>query len=189
MDEYTDFSTWLYSVMKMKNSRHKAEIVTLCWAIWKARNDWLWNKKRSVVNGVVAAAKEYLTLWTETQGRFFTVHLQPQIEGDGAVLWVKPKRNSVKVSVDAATFNDQGAFGIGLIARDDNGYLLQARSKLFQGMVDAAVAEIMAIKEALSWLIQMRWQEVILESDCLGVVQAIRSKAQMPDAIPIWRAG
>lgn len=85
---------------------------------------------------------------------------------------MKLKSNSVKISVDAAIFNDQGAFGIGLIARDDNGNLLQARFKQFQNVVEAVVAEIMAIKEAFSWLIHMRWQDVIfgvgLYSCCPG---------------------
>ena len=66
-----------------------------------------------------------------------------------------------------------------MIDRDDSGNLLQAKSKLFQYVVEPEVAEIMAIKEALSWLVHMNWQEVTLESDCLVVVQAIRSKTQM----------
>lgn len=110
-----------------------------------------------MVNKVVATAKEYLTQWTQAQGRNFITPLQPLLEGDGAVSWVKPKQNSVKVTVDAATFKDQEACGICLIVRDDSGSILQARSKFFQHAVEPEMAEIMAIKEALSWLDHMNW--------------------------------
>lgn len=37
----------------------------------------------------------------------------------------------------------------------------------------------MVIKEALSWIEKMNWPEVVLESDCLVAIQAIRSNTPM----------
>lgn len=37
----------------------------------------------------------------------------------------------------------------------------------------------MAVKEALSWVKDKQWREVVIETDCLVVVQAIRSKVPM----------
>lgn len=56
-----DFSGWLSDVLKNSNRDHRAEVVTLCWMIWRARNDWVWNKKHSTMNKVVAKTKQYLT--------------------------------------------------------------------------------------------------------------------------------
>lgn len=106
VDEDGDFCTWLQSILSNRNAKQKAEIVTLCWAIWKARNELVWNKKVSMVNKVVAAAKEYLTQWKQAQGRVYTAPVQPIFDGDGAISWAKPQRNSVKVSVDAAMFKN-----------------------------------------------------------------------------------
>lgn len=39
--------------------------------------------------------------------------LQSVIEGDGAEKWVVPQVDTIKFNVDAATFEDQGAFGLG----------------------------------------------------------------------------
>lgn len=39
--------------------------------------------------------------------------------------------------------------------------------------------EAMAVKEALSWIDAMQWGKVVLVSDCLVIVQAIRSQTPM----------
>ena len=87
--------------------------------------------------------------------------------------------DNIKVTVDAATFTDQLAFGMGMIARDYRGELIQDRSLLQHEVVSPELAEAMAMKEALSWIKSNRWNRVIVEADCLSVVQAIRSKVYM----------
>lgn len=68
----------------------------------------IWNQKISTINRIVASAKQYLAQWNIAQNRSFMVSLQPHTEGDGALYWVKPQPNTVKVSVDAAIFDDRG---------------------------------------------------------------------------------
>ncbi|KAL8146538.1 hypothetical protein AgCh_004316 [Apium graveolens] len=70
-------------------------------------------------------------------------------------------------------------YGVGIIARDCTRILLEAKMKLFPGDASPELAEAMTIKEALSW--SMRWEEkkVVIESDCLVAVQAIRSRIHM----------
>lgn len=74
------------------------------------------------------------------------------MDGDGAETWVKPHIGIIKVTTDAATFCEQHACGFGLIARDNNGDLIQAKSGSKQGSVSRDYAETMEIKEALSWI-------------------------------------
>lgn len=100
-------------------------------------------------------------------------------EGDGASSWVKLQTDTVKVTVDATIFKDREEFGLGLVARDSNGGLIQAKSVLHQSSVVPELAEVMAVKEALSWVKQMRWEKVVLESHSLVTVQAIRSRVSM----------
>lgn len=179
VDHEQSFSEWLEGELRRRVGKDRALVVTVCWAIWRARNEKVWNNKASLVNNVVATSKEFLTQWTAAQGRSTKARLQPMADGDGADIWVKPQLNTVKITVDAANFDEQNAYGIGLIAWDCTGALLEAKMKLFQGNARPEFAEAMAIKEALSWT--MRWGElkVVIESDCLVVIQAIRSKALM----------
>ncbi|KAL8101079.1 hypothetical protein AgCh_033092 [Apium graveolens] len=103
--------------------------------------------------------------------------------GDGALFWAKPHFDEVKILVDAAVFEDQGKSGIGLIARNHDGYLLTTKIRTFEEVMNPSLVEAIAIKEALSWAKDVGWNSVIIESDCLVVVQMIRSAAPLRSRI------
>lgn len=128
---------------------------------------------------IVAKAWEYLSQWTEAQCRSFVAPIQPLSSGDGAACWVKPQHNEVKITVDAAIFEDKGSSGVGAIARVQGGYMTYAKTSCYPEVLHPTLAEAMAVKEALSWMKTMEWEVVTIESDCLVVVQMIRSSAPM----------
>ncbi|XP_063943440.1 uncharacterized protein LOC108208212 [Daucus carota subsp. sativus] len=155
------------------------EIVALCWSIWQSRNNLVWNQKKCEVNFVVFSTKQYLAEWKNTQVMSTQALYQDVKHGDGAISWVRPKKDVVKITIDAALFAESSKYGIGLLARDDKGDVIQGRSEVFQGVVLQEFAEAIAVKEALSWVKGREWREVVVESDCLAVVQAIRSNVDM----------
>ncbi|KAL8114965.1 hypothetical protein AgCh_021696 [Apium graveolens] len=173
------FEGWLEKVMNSINKDRRVVVVTVCWAIWKARNEKHWNKKQVSLNDLLAPAKIYLNQWQESQGRTTEVLIQLGNPGDGANSWVAPQMVTIKVNVDAAIFKDPSAFGVGLIARDSRGELMYACSTYYKDDVSPELAEVLAIKEALSWIMEQAWEEFQLESDCLVAVQAIRSNVTM----------
>ncbi|XP_074377605.1 uncharacterized protein LOC141719122 [Apium graveolens] len=107
----------------------------------------------------------------------------PNIEGDGASTWIKPHTNTVKVSVDAAIFQERQETGVGLIARDSTGSLLQTKAVIHTGQFAPILPEAMAIKEALSWIDEMHLGSTIIESDCLVASQAIRYLSRRQNSI------
>lgn len=116
-----------------------------------------------------------LAEWKSAQV-FSTKTLYQEIEnGDGATSWVKPEKDEFKVSVDAAIFSESLKYGVGFIARNDKGEVMQGASKLFDGVIRPEHTEAIAVKEALSWVKEKDWRRVVINSDCLAVVQAIRS--------------
>lgn len=174
-----DFFDWLEGVLVSVSQDRRALVATVSWAVWKARNDKVWNNKNSSANSVLYSAKSYLTQWRETQSRSFMALPRAGLAEDGANSWVKPQELTVKVNVDAAIFQEHVSFGAGMVARDFRGKLLQARTVLSAGVVRPELAEVMAIKEALSWMETSGWTEGTLETDCLVAAQAIRSRIQM----------
>lgn len=174
-EDYT-FDGWLRQMLDHTGKEGHGEILTMCWSIWQARNRLVWDNKRSEVNHVVFSTKQYLAEWRKAQSSSTMALYRDVIQGDGASSWVRPKKNSVKVTVDAALFSESSKYGVGLLARDDEGQVVQGKSEVFHGEVRSEFAEAVAIKEALSWIKSCGWREVVLESDCLAVVQAIRSK-------------
>ncbi|KAL8119408.1 hypothetical protein AgCh_016796 [Apium graveolens] len=174
-----DFMDWLNHVLAGQSSDSKAKILTLCWLIWRSRNDLIWNGKRWPILRIVAKAWEYLSQWRAAQNRGFSVPINPTVEGDGATIWVKPQHNEVKITVDAAIFQDKGSSGFGIIARDHDGWLILARSLTTPEVLNPTLAEAIAIKEALSWTMERGWSSVTIESDCLAAIQLIRSTTPM----------
>lgn len=110
------------------------------------------------------------------QGRNFIALLQPTKEGDGAITWVKTQPNVVKVTVDAAIFADREEIDFGFVARNSKDELIEARTVIHKMLASPVTAEAMAMKVVLSWISSWRWSQVSLESDCLVVIQAVRSK-------------
>ncbi|KAM6565218.1 hypothetical protein CsatB_025216 [Cannabis sativa] len=87
--------------------------------------------------------------------------------------------NKIKVNIDGALFEQKGRFGVGCVARDHHGTMVEAFKKGKVGYVQPEIAEIIGIKEALSWIAIHPWDSVVLETDNLVCVQAVQSKVFM----------
>lgn len=90
-NEEWDFTEWFVHYLLSKSMEERDSMVTLCWAIWRSRNDVIWQQKYSNPTRVVANTREYLLQWRKTQNRFYNVPLQLLIQGDGAEAWVRPQ--------------------------------------------------------------------------------------------------
>ncbi|XP_060959242.1 uncharacterized protein LOC115700001 [Cannabis sativa] len=99
--------------------------------------------------------------------------------GDGAEHLICPPKNSVKINVDATLFEDGARAGVGVVARDNKGLFIEGFTKVFNEALDLALVEAMGVREALSWLKEKMWQRVLIETDCLTVVQALCSHVKM----------
>lgn len=62
-----------------------------------------------------------------------------------------------------------------IVIRDHKGNLIEASSKCIAGLVSPEFAESVGIRETLSWVKYNNQNETIVETDCLQVVQLIRS--------------
>ncbi|KAM6542084.1 hypothetical protein CsatB_006531 [Cannabis sativa] len=94
--------------------------------------------------------------------------------------WVKPVMGKIKVNVDGAIFASDGRFGAAGVARDSQGRFIEGFTVLRVGCVDSAMAELVGVKEALSWIKRKHWGPVEIETDSLVVVQAIQSTVEIP---------
>ncbi|KAL8103332.1 hypothetical protein AgCh_027775 [Apium graveolens] len=174
-----EFEGWLETVLCNMSNDRKVVVFTVCWAIWKARNDKHWNKKQVSLNGLLAPAKLYLSQWQEAQSRSTEALIYLDSSRSGVNTWVAPQMVTIKVNVDAATFRDPAAYGVGLIARDSKGELVHGHSSYYLGEISPETTEALAIEEALSWIMENQWGDVQLESDCLVAVQEVKSKIHM----------
>ncbi|XP_074377351.1 uncharacterized protein LOC141718876 [Apium graveolens] len=142
---------WWECILVNYDRDKRTVVATVCWSLWKARNEAVWNKKFISTCVIIARAKQYLEQWSYAQ-RQVSYSIFPQaVEGGGCSSWVRPQELEIKISIDAIIFLEFTASGLGLVVRGSNGEMLLAKTVLFNEVMDPDMAEVLAIKEALSW--------------------------------------
>lgn len=61
------FGRWLGSIFEKPKKEEHAEIVSMCWAIWNARNQIVWDNKKSSLDGVLTSMRQYLAEYSRAQ--------------------------------------------------------------------------------------------------------------------------
>uniref|UniRef100_A0A803PJM8 Reverse transcriptase zinc-binding domain-containing protein n=1 Tax=Cannabis sativa TaxID=3483 RepID=A0A803PJM8_CANSA len=120
-------------------------------------------------------SSETLDQWVNAQGKGNIPLLSPLKDGDGAEQWIKPS-SGIKLNVDAAIFASLLKHGFGCVVRNTDGGLVSAFVGVKNGSVTPELAEIIGIREALSWLKNHAFSRATLETDSLVCVKAIRSE-------------
>ncbi|RAL44414.1 hypothetical protein DM860_011691 [Cuscuta australis] len=133
------------------------------WAIWKARNVALWEKK--VVRPLVVA--EWAT------AALLTTAADPPLalSSHQVAAW-----GGFKCMVDAALHVRSHSVGVAAVLLREDGSFGGAFSRIVRCPFEARVGEAFAIKEALSWLKERGVTEVALFSDCLLLIQALNRR-------------
>ncbi|XP_030477880.1 uncharacterized protein LOC115694918 [Cannabis sativa] len=130
-------------------------------------------------------AHQTLGQWKFAQScRFEPLHLNSNCS-NSSDFWTKPADGMIKINVDEATFDANNSFGTGFIVRDFKGAVILASSTFSTGFSNAPFAEIISIKEALSWIKDSNLSNVVIETDCLTAVQALQSRIDMPSMFGI----
>ncbi|XP_060959245.1 uncharacterized protein LOC115703661 [Cannabis sativa] len=177
-DSFSSLLPWLEATANSVSSEMMGRVIMLCWALWAARNDLVWNKRVRRVSDVVAFANLSLDHWIKAQGKGNLPLLSPLKEGDGAEQWLKPS-SGIKLNVDAAIFASSLKYGFGCVVRNSAGELVSVFAGIKDGSVAPELAESIGIREALSWLKNNAYTRATIESDSLVCVEAIRSEESL----------
>ncbi|XP_062112468.1 uncharacterized protein LOC133823623 [Humulus lupulus] len=173
------FSAWWQQAVQTGDREEMELGAVLCWVLWKIRNELVWNKINLVVNKVVFLTKLTLNQYRSAQERLQRSSSNQHDDEEVLEQWTKPQIGMIKVNVDGALFDNEGYFGFGMVARGSEGGFIEAFQSSSKGRVIPNMVEALGIKEALSWIKRKGWSKVILESDCLNVVNAIKSTSCM----------
>ncbi|KAM6546616.1 hypothetical protein CsatB_027352 [Cannabis sativa] len=171
------FGSWFEEGFSRWSEVVCVEAAMTLWALWKVRNEVVWNSVSPSFDEVIHMAKVNYSDWCNAQ-RF---ELEPHTELHSAwpEKWYPPNFLNIKVNVDGALFALEGRFGVGLVARDAAGLVIRAVTLLKMGSLQPHEVEAIGIKEALSWIKTNGWNGVILESDCLRVISDIQCNKHM----------
>ncbi|XP_060962282.1 uncharacterized protein LOC133032375 [Cannabis sativa] len=132
------------------------------------------NRRARSVSAVVAFATSSLDQWSNAQGKGNIPLMSPLKVEDGLERWVKPI-SRIKPNVDATLFASLHKHGYGCVVRNSVGDLVSVFAGVKSGSVAPELAEIMDIREALSWLKNNPYSKATIETDSLVCAAAIRS--------------
>uniref|UniRef100_A0A803QRG6 RNase H type-1 domain-containing protein n=1 Tax=Cannabis sativa TaxID=3483 RepID=A0A803QRG6_CANSA len=158
-------------------------LAILVWMLISEAGFLMWLRLKSEMLEVVRSVRVVLDQWKNAQSRKGGALLVDVIN-NVSELWRKPMLNTVKVNVDRAIFEAQNKFGFGCVGRDSNGRLFTTFFASRVGLVKPEIVETIGIKKVLSWIKKKQWANVIIETDALLVVQAIKSSILM-HAFPV----
>ncbi|XP_060960728.1 uncharacterized protein LOC133031275 [Cannabis sativa] len=170
---------WLYSVFANYDDDVICRVVMICWALWKARNTLVWDKKASSATQILTSAWVTLDHWRKAQDKTCLLSSSLLHDGSNIEQWIPPASNTIKINVDGAIFEKENAYGFGVVARDSTGQIIDFIAKYYHGDYKAEVVEALGVKEALSWIKNKGWNTIEVETDSLLTVQAIFSTQQM----------
>ncbi|XP_074346852.1 uncharacterized protein LOC141685659 [Apium graveolens] len=132
--------------------------------------DWLEQVMGQGSIGMIS--KMGMILWSIWNARNSVVWHSTYIHVDEVI---RTARQTIKINVDAALFDNEGRYGYACVARDHTGRLVNARAGCRRCRITPVLAEGIAFKEAFSWIKTTAWQSVVLETDCIKIVQSLRS--------------
>ncbi|CAN1844657.1 Putative ribonuclease H protein At1g65750 [Linum perenne] len=163
-----DSTAWLFRLIDTARKEHLQRVFVVLWAIWKERNDRVWNRQSRPPEVVVRLGWEQMEEWRIAQARQPVTNTRPM----DCRRWHKPEDGRVKVNVDAALCRDQRKVGIGIVARDSEGRLLGLTHRLLSGVLSPKEAEAQGLVEAIRWAITMQLGPMTFETDCQVVYHA-----------------
>ncbi|XP_062081232.1 uncharacterized protein LOC133786034 [Humulus lupulus] len=174
------FRDWFDGLFQRFDKDKLGKVAAVCWAIWGAWNNLVWNQKGTNVDDLVTSAMLCLEQWINAQDRDINVSMELFLPRDGSEHWIRPQASIVKVNVDATIFTDHVCYNYYyLVTRNSDGGLVEAKSVCNLGQIQPEVAETIRMKEALNWIRGQRKMSFIVETIFLGLIQALRSSLQM----------
>ncbi|KAJ1421956.1 Ribonuclease H-like superfamily [Sesbania bispinosa] len=83
--------------------------------------------------------------------------------------WSTPPIGRYKFNIDAAC-TTEGSWGIGIVVRDSEGFVLAAATRHIETLNDATLAEAVGIKFAIQLALDLSFHDIIVESDCKSII-------------------
>nr|GMD04040.1 uncharacterized protein LOC109191080 [Ipomoea batatas]GME07842.1 uncharacterized protein LOC109191080 [Ipomoea batatas] len=93
-------------------------LLMICWRVWAARNDKVWNGKSANPESIVESTKCYLADWKSIVGG---VDDKPNSRNKPDQRWEKPLPVYLKLNTDASVDPQSNKTGYGWVLRNDAG--------------------------------------------------------------------
>lgn len=95
-------------------------------------------------------------------------------------MWTKPRPGFYKLNLDAA-FHDDGTGAVGVVLRNCSGEAIAGTAGPIYHVMDATSAEALAMLKGMELLERLGCSGVVVESDCLQLINACTGDTELFD--------
>lgn len=100
-----------------------------------------------------------------------------------AMTWSPPLRFSFKINVDGAVEKATGKAGVGVIVRDELGRVEAAMCRNLGAPLGEVETEVKAIEAGILFAQDIGVRDIVVESDCLTMIQALNGTFAPPSVV------
>ncbi|XP_058726925.1 uncharacterized protein LOC131598327 [Vicia villosa] len=171
-----DVMVWLLRTFRYKDTRLCQVLCIGLWKVWKARNDAVFNKVRPCP--MLVAKDVWLSVTEFDCSRSVTMdRLMPAlVENSYGNAWI--------IQTDAGCF-EGGTVALGCVIKSAKHGILLAATQRFPSFVNPDAAEALGIRWGMQLANDFNLEEVMFQSDALGVVDCVNGVCSLPDIEPI----
>lgn len=169
---------------KAQELQNRQEITAyIMWQIWKARNALIFGAENRTERDIIRKASEE---WLEFK---YAQPLNRQKEVCRMMIappmcWQKPDLGCIKLNTSSETSNNsKGEAGLGIVARGDQGELLQFWSVVRDESHHPVATELEATRAALLLAQQNGWTRIEVQLDIKAIVDCLQARrSPLPEA-------
>ena len=165
--------------------RQLEQFISVCWGIWKNRNDLRMGGKGRVGRTVLKNAIHLVEEFRVANEAITEQRMGPE----ATVSWKPPSHGLYKINLDGAVFSKNKQVGAGVIIRNEVGEVIAALSKKWKWPLGALEAEAKALEAGVEFARDVGISEAEFESDSLVICNALQGLASPPSSVMNVLAG
>lgn len=167
-DSRYSFWAWVLFLKERCDSDTFLLAVVVMWKQWEIRNSEVHGSKFYPSADVVSWSQEFLERFWGAQ-----VHLPPRSNPQVGSVWSPPPPGYIKINTDASFPGNSKDAWVSMVARNSDGECVWWSKKLIVGQPGPADGEALAILHGLKIAQPHGGRNVMMESDCLQVVNCL----------------
>ncbi|XP_057450419.1 uncharacterized protein LOC130742132 [Lotus japonicus] len=161
---------WLESLISGADPSLLQLIVMLLWAVWKQRNDVLFQNASPSIEATINMAFGVLNDWLAVQEQHEPRDTTHDEESTSDLpTWKRPAPGCFKLNIDAGWAGEHGQ-GYGLVIRVHEGECFFATTSFSPYRLSPLMAEAVGVRWALAEALRIDMDSVIMETDLVEVI-------------------
>ncbi|CAI0556201.1 unnamed protein product [Linum tenue] len=172
---------WFLNSFESHSNENLQRFCAILWFIWKERCNHMFNNKKLEAEEIIPKALDWLSDYLQAQGTV-SANMNHPSNPQG---WRPPPSGSFKMNSDAGVLRLNG-IGLGCVLRDWNENFLGAVAGKESGTCRPVEAEARALVAGLREANRRGWSALIVESDCMKLIQMLDKGEEDRTELEIW---